>query len=162
MNVDGFEIAGILPERFAEEESLLSKATEYAAQLLKGAYRARLNSFAPWSGTKVGAAVVTSNGEFFYGCNIEIRSGAGSMCAEQGAFAAACNAGDHNVSEIFVIKGERFGALPCGSCRQMIHHLAPRAVILARLGTGLQYIRIPVKKLLPSAEDFDCESDNRA
>lgn len=144
----------VLIRELQEECGLLAGSTKYAPVLMTRAYQAMENSFSPWSKTRVGVAVVTRKGCVFSGCNIEVRSNSGSLCAEQSAFAAACTAGDHDVIEIFIIKSDRFGVLPCGSCRQMIDHLSPEAIILAKVSEIQGYKRIPIKDLLPDISHF--------
>lgn len=144
----------MLDDNIKQEYQFLAHATEFASLLITKAYLAMENSFCPWSKTRVGAALITKSGNVFSGCNIEVRSRSGSMCAEQSAFAAACTAGDYDAVEVLIIKSNRYGVLPCGSCRQMINHLAPDAVVLVKIPDRQCYKRIPVKDLLPDIDDF--------
>lgn len=88
------------------------------------AKQAMQNSYSPYSGCKVGAALLAKSGKVYLGCNIENASFSPTICAERSAFATAVSAGDREFSALAVVggrDGEIRGAFhPCGVCRQVI------------------------------------------
>ena len=81
-------------------------------------------SYAPYSGFKVGAALLTKNGEIFTGCNIENAAFSPSNCAERTAFFKAVSEGKREFEAICIVGGKE-GIIsdycfPCGVCRQVM------------------------------------------
>ncbi len=93
-------------------------------QLLQQAIAARDNAYCPYSGYAVGAALQTSSGKIYTGCNVENASFSATLCAERSAIAAAVSAGEREFQAI-AIAGGKGDALdsnttPCGVCRQVL------------------------------------------
>lgn len=88
-------------------------------KLLNLAQKARQKAYAPYSGFKVGAAILTAEGNFFCGCNVENASYPCGTCAEAGAIAAMICGGDDEIREILVV-ADCEKILPCGNCLQKI------------------------------------------
>ena len=91
-------------------------------ELCRRAVLAGQSAYAPYSGYRVGAAVLTSGGRIYSGCNIENASYPAGICAEISAAAAAVSAGD-TVFSALAVASENPGdepAYPCGVCRQFI------------------------------------------
>ena len=86
--------------------------------LCKLASDARDFAHAPYSHFKVGAAILTTNGHTFKGCNIENASSRLTMCAEQSALANALLAGQRQFLAIAIAASN--GVAPCGACRQTL------------------------------------------
>ena len=110
---------------------------DYAA-LIKAAQNARERAYAPYSRFAVGAAALTASGEVFLGCNIENAAFPVTCCAERVALFAAFAANQREIVALAVAADTHGPVSPCGSCRQVIFELAPRAtVILVNLGDAL-------------------------
>ena len=73
--------------------------------LIDAARTARENAYAPYSEFKVGAAVRSASGKIFAGCNVENVAYPEGTCAEAGAIAAMCAAGEREIAEVAVIAG---------------------------------------------------------
>jgi cytidine deaminase len=102
--------------------------------LLREAREARELAYAPYSGFKVGAAVRTSSGKIYTGCNVENVSYGLSMCAERVAIFKAVAAGDPAIVEIAVVTDAKPPSPPCGACRQVLFEFSRHAdVILENL-----------------------------
>ncbi len=91
---------------------------------IKIAKEARKFAYVPYSGYKVGAALVTKSGKIYSGCNIE-NDGIMSICAERVAFLKAISEGERDFDYIVVCGGNSLDSLddnctPCGYCRQFI------------------------------------------
>lgn len=122
-----------------EDKALVEKARE-----------GMKNSYSPYSNFKVGAAIVTSTGEVFTGCNIENASFGGTNCAERTALFKAVSEGHKKFSKIAIISDSKDYTAPCGICRQVLSEFSLNMeVILAN--TNGDYIKKPLKELLPLA-----------
>ena len=119
--------------------------------LVSAAKEVRTKALAPYSGYLVGAAVLTTDGRVFTGCNVENASYGLSVCAERHAIAAAVAAGCREFAGIAVVTQSDPPATPCGACRQVLAEFGDFPVILAGLD-GCQQ-STTVHTLLPLAFD---------
>ncbi len=87
-------------------------------KLTTAAIAVRLKAFAPYSKFKVGAALLSTSGEIFIGCNVENASYGLSICAERSAIVSAVSAGHREFSAIAIAADP--SAAPCGACRQFL------------------------------------------
>ncbi len=92
--------------------------------LAKKAAAARKHSYSPYSGFRVGAALLTRSGKVYTGCNVEISSFALTLCAERTALFKAMSEGERQFLAIAVATDEDGFTSPCGACRQVIMDLA--------------------------------------
>lgn len=119
-------------------------------RLIELAGMARSRAYAPYSGFKVGAAVLCSSGQVYLGCNVENSAYPAGICAERGALAAAIAAGERDFVRMAVIARSDRPVPPCGMCRQVIAELAPgMPIILANLEGAM--IETTPEQLLPGA-----------
>ena len=86
--------------------------------LINHAREAQTFSKSPYSNYAVGAALLTNNGDVFYGCNVESKAYPTTLCAERVAIFSAIAQGHDKFTELAIIT--RDGAAPCGACRQII------------------------------------------
>ena len=88
------------------------------------AQQALKNAYAPYSGCKVGAALLTKNGRVFTGCNVENAAFGPTVCAERVALFKAVSEGCLEFTALAVAGGKggvQAGAYPpCGVCRQVL------------------------------------------
>ena len=90
-------------------------------QLLVLAEEAMAQAYAPYSGCKVGAALLCADGTVYQGCNIENAAFGPTNCAERTAFFKAVYDGKREFSAIAVVGGDNSGPFPpCGVCRQVM------------------------------------------
>lgn len=92
--------------------------------LVSHAIEAMEKAYAPYSGYKVGAALLCKDGTVYQGCNIENSSYSPTICAERTAFAKAVSEGQREFTAI-AICGGKDGVIeglfpPCGVCRQVM------------------------------------------
>lgn len=96
-------------------------------ELLAMAWQAYDRAYCPYSKFQVGAALETSKGQRFNGCNVEVANYGCTLCAERTAIVKAVSEGAMGPGEleIMVIAAATPEAIgPCGSCRQMIEEFA--------------------------------------
>jgi len=119
--------------------------------LIDSARTAAKNSYSPYSGFKVGAAVEMSSGKVYSGTNIENASYGLSICAERNAIFSAISAGETAIKQIAVScqqdeNSTKNSLMPCGACRQVISEFAsPKTKIIVD-GVGT----FTLKELLPT------------
>jgi len=87
-------------------------------QLVRLALEARERAHAPYSRYKVGAALLSSSGTIYTGCNVENASYGLTVCAERVAFFKAVSEGERDFLAIAVATSN--GAPPCGACLQVM------------------------------------------
>lgn len=93
-------------------------------QLFNLALATRSQAYAPYSGFAVGAALETTDGNLFAGCNVENISYPIGTCAEAGAIAAMIAAGNKKIKKILIIADGQELIAPCGACLQRIKEFA--------------------------------------
>jgi cytidine deaminase len=121
--------------------------------LIMAARLSREAAYAPYSIFKVGAAVLTADGQVFTGCNVENASLGATVCAERVAIFAAVAAGQRQIKALAVIADAPQPVAPCGLCRQVLQEFgADCQVIMANL-TG-EYRVMTMEQLLPYAFEF--------
>lgn len=94
-------------------------------ELLAAAIEARKNAYVPYSHFAVGAALLTSEGKIYTGCNIENAAFGPTVCGERTAFFKAVSEGERSFAAVAIVGGPEGGALrsfcpPCGTCRQVM------------------------------------------
>jgi cytidine deaminase len=121
-------------------------------RLVRAAARARERAVAPYSGFKVGAALLAKNGEIISGANVESASYGLTCCAERVALFNALTSGKKKFVAVAVVARAPGGPMPCGACRQLLAEYAPDARVLVADSRAPAKIReFPVRKLLPLA-----------
>ncbi len=113
-----------------------------AEQMIEKATEALAYAYAPYSGFKVGASLLTSAGEIYTGCNIENAAYSPGNCAERTAVFKAVSEGQKEFKAICIVnEGPDHGhdyCAPCGVCRQvMMEFCDPEEfVIILAKGAG--------------------------
>jgi len=101
-------------------ESRQEPAAGAIDELVARAGEARERAYAPYSGFRVGAAVLTSSGETFTGANVENASYSVAICAERVAASQAVASGHRDIRAVAVVSSARKPTPPCGVCRQFL------------------------------------------
>lgn len=122
---------------------------EEAMSLAEGAAS---RAYAPYSGFRVGATVVTEGGEKHAGCNVENASYGLTTCAERNAVAAMALAGGEGAGRriryVAVASPNASPAFPCGACRQVLYEFGCREVFVRE---GQSVCGYPFEEILPNA-----------
>lgn len=113
----------------------------------------RARAHAPYSGYRVGAALLTEDGRVYRGVNVENASYGLAMCAERVAIGTAVADGRTRFAAIVVAtEGPRPGS-PCGMCRQVMMEFPPSFPVRCISATGASRLDTDVAALLPHAFD---------
>lgn len=129
------------------DKKQIQKLIEQAADQIKYCY-------APYSGFKVGAALLTKNGKIYTGCNIENAAYTPTNCAERTAFFKAVSEGEIEFQAICVVGGKD-GAIemyttPCGVCRQVMMEFCNSETFQIILAADIEKYKVLwLKDLLP-------------
>ena len=122
-------------------------------QLIQKAIEAMEHAYAPYSGYKVGAALLCADGTVYQGCNIENASFTPTICAERNAIFRAVYDGHRDFTAIAVCGGKDgkiTGAFPpCGVCRQVMREFCPDDFTVYLVGAGGTYETVRLDGLLP-------------
>ncbi len=123
-----------------------------AKTLLEAARQGRLRAYAPYSGFRVGAAVLTSDGSIHIGCNVENASFGLTVCAERIALFSALSAGAEKPLAVAVAGKEGIPCFPCGACLQVLAEFnAEMAIVLEQ---GESHVVYGLAELLPRRFDL--------
>lgn len=102
--------------------------------LVAAAREARTRAIAPYSNFKVGAALVTADGQVITGCNVENASYGLTICAERVALLKALSDGHRSFTAIAVVADTDAPTPPCGPCRQLLwEYCGDIPVVMANL-----------------------------
>ncbi|HWF18389.1 MAG TPA: cytidine deaminase [Verrucomicrobiae bacterium] len=120
--------------------------------LMMAAMEARERAVAPYSKFKVGAALLTVEGEIITGANVESASYGLTCCAERVALFKALTEGHTRFAAIAVAARMKPVPMPCGACRQLLAEYAPKALVWTADSRSPRKIReFTVAELLPAA-----------
>jgi cytidine deaminase len=120
-------------------------------ELVEAARSAAQGSYSPYSGFRVGAVVVGSNGEVFTSANVENAAYPSGSCAEANVIGAAVSHGVREIETVAVAcidAADTDGAYPCGKCRQIMSEFDVGRVIVTA-GAGSHVREHTLDELLP-------------
>lgn len=107
------------------------------------------NAYAPYSGFRVGAALLTRSGKVYTGVNVENASYGATLCAERGAVAKAVSEGDGEF-RVLAVASSAGEAMPCGICRQVLMEFEPELRVIT--GKDEEHLEsYSLQELLPGA-----------
>ena len=117
------------------------------------ALKARDSAYSPYSGVRVGAALLTRSGKIYTGCNIENAAFSPTVCAERVALFKAISEGEKEFSAIAVAGGKNDdpdGVFPpCGVCRQVMSEFCDKDFKILLVKNRNEYIPTTLGELLP-------------
>lgn len=130
------------------EKILIEKLIKKAIEMLNFSY-------APYSNFHVGAALLTSEGEIYTGCNIENAAYGPSNCAERTAIFKAVSEGKKEFEAIAVVGGKN-GKIenfcpPCGVCRQILAEFCKKDFEIVLAKSTNEYKIMTLEQLLPES-----------
>ncbi len=116
-------------------------------RLVQAARSAGKRAYAPYSGFKVGAAVLASNNRIYTGANVENASYGLTVCAERVAIFKAVNGGARSIKALAIFTETEKPTPPCGACLQVISEFGVDPLIV--LATPGETKTLTLHKLLP-------------
>ena len=122
-------------------------------ELFNAAIKVRKNAYAPYSNFLVGAALRSSSGKIYIGCNVENIAYPEGTCAEAGAIASMIAAGDTEIKELTVVADSPKPVAPCGGCRQKISEFSNSSTVISLATTSGVISSTSLGELLPGAFD---------
>lgn len=120
-------------------------------KLIEESKKAREKAYVPYSKFGVGAALLTTDGKVYHGCNIENAAYSMCNCAERTALFKAYSEGDRDFSMLAVIADTDRPCSPCGACRQVISELCPKDMKVVLTNLKGDILELTVAELLPGA-----------
>ncbi|MGN0347802.1 MAG: cytidine deaminase [Lachnospiraceae bacterium] len=138
---------------------------ENIREVVRLALEARKHAYAPYSNYRVGAGLMTEDGTFYSGCNIENASYGATNCAERTAIFKAVSEGHSSIRLLAVAGGngeEPTGyAFPCGVCRQVMREFAePKNLEVIVAKSCKEYKVFHLDALLPESFGPDFQTEN--
>jgi cytidine deaminase len=132
----------MIPPALSEKERTL---------LLEKARDGLSRAYAPYSGMRVGAAVLTRTGQVYLGVSVENASYGLTVCAERAAIfnAVAREGPEMRLKALAVVSDQPGPCPPCGACRQVIFEFGPDATVIFQGKDGLE--EVSIARLLPGA-----------
>jgi len=112
------------------------------------AWKAREQSYSPYSGFAVGAALECRDGTVYLGCNVEGASYGNAICAERTALVKAVSEGKRDFTRIAVAAVSPDYTAPCGICRQMLYEFSPDMTVLC-VDQNREWVAVKLRDLLP-------------
>jgi len=150
---DKMKIPSIAPEECMYIGSLRCGPHPYQGgydRLIEEAKKALERAYAPYSGFRVGAALLTKGGNVYSATNVENASSGASICAERAAIAKAVSEGEMKFEALAVVADAKEPVAPCGVCRQTLIEFGEDAKVIMANTKGDAEIAT-VEELLPAA-----------
>jgi cytidine deaminase len=132
----------------------ISELSESTVKLIAAAENVKEKAYAKYSKLSVGAAVLSTSGDIYVGCNVENISYGLTCCAERSAiFSAVSTEGADFRMKAFAVfaslDGNHFPISPCGACRQVLAEFAENDAVGFFAGSDGKLCQVKVAELLP-------------
>lgn len=122
---------------------------EQSEKLIELAKNAMSKAYVPYSHFHVGAAILTTSGKLYSGCNVENAAYPEGTCAEAGAIASMVLDGETQIKDIYVIGHGDALVTPCGGCRQKIREFSSVDTMIHICGAQGVRKTLSMEALLP-------------
>lgn len=139
-------------ETFSKSISELLSLNELN-KLIELSIQAKERSYSPYSKFRVGCALITPEGKFIQGTNVENLSYGLTVCAERSAICHAVVSGERNFKAAMVTTDMEYFVTPCGMCRQILQEFNVKYVIL--LTNDNKMVMYSMSYLLPAELEID-------
>ena len=125
------------------------------ADLLQIANKAKINSYSPYSKFRVGAVLVTDEGNMYTGVNVENSSYGLTNCAERTAVFKAVTEGEKKFKTIVIVSDSEDFISPCGACRQVLMEVCGKdlEVVMSNIENEIRILKL--EELLPLSFNKD-------
>lgn len=134
----------------------MKRAAKPGKALLEEAVAAMAGAYAPYSGFRVGAALLAADGTVYRGANVENASYGLTLCAERVAVTRAVSEGQRRFRALAIVASGREYPYPCGACRQVLAEFCGPGfdVLVAPAGRLERPERLRLQALLPKTFRF--------
>lgn len=122
---------------------------KHSEKLIELANEAMNKAYVPYSRFHVGAAILTTSGKFYSGCNVENAAYPEGTCAEAGAISSMILDGETQIKDIYVIGHGDALVTPCGGCRQKIREFSSVDTMIHICGAQGVRKTLTMEELLP-------------
>lgn len=119
------------------------------SDLLQIAHKAKINSYSPYSKFRVGAVLVTDEGNMYTGVNVENSSYGLTNCAERTAVFKAVTEGERNFKTIVLVSDAEDFIPPCGACRQVLMEVCGKDLEVVMSNSENEIRILKLEELLP-------------
>ncbi|KAI1340412.1 cytidine deaminase [Xylariaceae sp. FL0016] len=139
----------------ADPDAVASTCQEFGlteaefAELHKRCVAAKSTAYCPYSQFRVGASILSTEGVYFNGANVENASYPVGTCAERVAFGKAVTEGHRKIKAVAVATDIAPPASPCGMCRQFIREFCDLAAPIIMFDKDDKYMVQRLEQLLP-------------
>jgi cytidine deaminase len=125
------------------------------SDLLQIANKVKSNSYSPYSKFRVGAVLVTKEGEMYTGVNVENSSYGLTNCAERTAVFKAVTEGEKEFKSIVLVSDAEDFITPCGACRQVLMEICGKdlEVVMSNINNEIRILKL--EELLPLSFNKD-------
>ena len=121
-------------------------------ELVRQAFLAQQQAYAPYSEFLVGAALLTEDGKIYQGCNIENAAYSPGNCAERTAVFKAVSEGKKDFLAIAVVGDREEPLTPCGVCRQVLTEFVDGSTFEVIMEDGAGGIKVmKLEELFPAS-----------
>ncbi len=120
-------------------------------ELFAAAVAVQANAYVPYSHFPVGAAVRSTTGRMYVGCNVENAAYPQGLCAEASAIAAMVSAGERELAVVLTVCEGDILSTCCGGCRQKIREFATPATVIHAAGPEGVRKSYSIDELLPDS-----------
>ena len=118
-------------------------------ELLDEAADVATRSYSPYSKFRVGAAIVTADGQIVTGANIENAAYGATVCAETNAITTAAASGVRRVTTVAVVCLDGTLCTPCGNCRQVMREFGVQRIVMRSSDATVRVMTLD--ELLPAS-----------
>ena len=133
--------------RFSRLTTAADLSADELAALSVAAREASAFAYCPYSNFRVGAAVLTGDGEIVGACNVENASYGLSICAERNAIFQAVARGYPQIRALVLYTPTAKPVTPCGACRQVLAEFGGEAAVIC-ICDGGESIATTLQELL--------------
>jgi cytidine deaminase len=133
-----------------KEKAMAGLDTKTLQEMAKRAKSISENAYCPYSKFRVGAVVLTIDGQMIEGCNVENASYGLTICAERNAIFQMVSRAKQTIAAVVIYTPTPKPSAPCGACRQVINEFGPDALIMS-VCDGDDVLKKKLSELLPDA-----------
>jgi cytidine deaminase len=133
-----------------KEKDMTEPDTKILQEMAERAKAISAKAYCPYSKFRVGAVVLTEDGQMFEGCNVENASYGLTICAERNAVFQMIARAKQKIVAVVIYTPTPKPSAPCGACRQVINEFGPDALIMS-VCDGPDVLKKKLSNLLPDA-----------